>query len=105
DCRPVSVGPGQREPATLLLGRLEDAWLRNRRTAGMEAAGQRGRAHGGRLAHYENREGLQRAGHARLGRGQAGEVLWRAGDRLLANLRDRKSTRLNSSHVAISYDV
>src|SRR5206468_4097826 len=36
-------------------------------------------------------EELQRAGHARLGRGQAGEVLWRAGDRLLANLRWRKA--------------
>src|SRR5256885_12093557 len=57
----------------------------------MEAAGQCGSPHGGRLADHKNRESLQGVGDIRLGERQAGEVLWRAGYRLLADFRWREA--------------
>src|SRR5439155_9294885 len=81
------MGPRQREPASLLFRRLENAWLRNRRTARMDTARQRCRAHGRRLVDYQNREGIPRIGYPGLGRSQARKILRRASDRLLAHFR------------------
>ena len=42
DRRRTALGIRQREPASLLRGRLEDGWLRNRRTTRLASARQRG---------------------------------------------------------------
>jgi len=44
DCGPFSVGTGKRESSPLLLGRIENARLRNSRATRLAASGQRGGA-------------------------------------------------------------
>src|SRR5207253_4842150 len=85
-------------PYTTLF-RSHPAEPRARRAAGAGVAA-RGRAGDRGLRHGRGREGRDPACHARpRGRGR------RLPPPLRARGADRKSTRLNSSHVAISYAV
>ncbi len=52
------LGIRQRQPASLLRGRLENRWLRNRRTVGLAPARQRRVPDGRRIADHKNQEGV-----------------------------------------------
>ena len=79
------LGVRQRERPALLRRGLQDPGLRDRRAARLAAA-RPGRGPGRhRLAADQDRQGLRRAGQARVGRGQAGQDLRRPGHRLLAD--------------------
>src|SRR5439155_19275441 len=89
DALPISAGangggPVPRSPVTARSRGGRDAAARHRRS------------------HDRSRSGSQRTGENRW--------LWRGGrqpgrERVVGRPKDRKSTRLNSSHVAISYAV
>jgi len=99
DCGQVPLGTCERQPASVLRGRLEDARLRNRRAAWLGTPRQRGGADGGRFADRQDRQGIWRAGASWLGRAEAGEILRRPGYWMLA-YRGCSETRIAALYAA-----